>query len=87
MEMKPDPSASVKIEPGLLLRLKYELMNSYGALQAQEPSEKKDSGWVAAIKGAKVGATIKVAFSGTGGDCEESRGYMEVLEAISTTWR
>ena len=81
MESEPSRSSSpsVRIPISLLQRIKFELMNSYGMLQLEGPS---DPSWVAALKNGMMKDTWEIAFAE-----DDGSGYKEILEAISSTWR
>lgn len=79
MESEPSSSSSVRIPTFLLQRIKFELMNSYGMLRLEGPS---DASWVAALKNGTVKDTWEIAFAE-----DDGSGYKEILKAISSTWR
>ncbi|KAG6845305.1 hypothetical protein H0H87_011155 [Tephrocybe sp. NHM501043] len=70
---------SVGITQSILLRVKFELLTSYGILQSELASAERDSDWLNLLRAGGVNNIINSAF---GSHSEDGRAYREVLQAI-----
>lgn len=68
----------------LLLRIKFNLMASYGILQAQSSEMEKDRDWVDAVRNGTLGKSLELVFGSHEG--EEARFYKESLESMMSMW-
>jgi hypothetical protein len=65
----------------LLMRIKFELFNSYAALQSEIPRSEKDPEWVNCLQDESLNRTLDRAFGG-----ESGRMYKESLQSIVRTY-
>jgi hypothetical protein len=81
LEMKFAALSPSSITPSLMLRLKFELINSYGALQLEAWGSEKDQNWLGNLRDGRLLKTLSLAFDG-----EEGKMYLDLLESITSTW-
>jgi hypothetical protein len=80
LEMNIDTTSSRVITKPLLLRIKFELLVSYGTLQREVL---KDPGWMKLVQESKFNNTLDIAFGPGGG---EGGVYRSSLESIRNVW-
>ncbi|GLB37638.1 hypothetical protein LshimejAT787_0406890 [Lyophyllum shimeji] len=83
METKPSPSAIVSTS--LLLRIKFELLNSYGMLQSQTPLTEKDTEWLASLHDGRMIEILDLAF-GRADEGGEGGMLRETIQSIRSAW-
>jgi hypothetical protein len=66
------------------LRIKFELLTSYGTLQAQAAVSDKDPEWTSLLRDGRLGKALDIAF----GHADEGSGriYRESLESLLPMW-
>lgn len=80
METKVSTSANL-LTMSLLLKIKFELFNSYAALQSEIPRPERDPDWVDCLHTGNLNETLDLAFGG-----EPGRVYRKSLESIVYTY-
>jgi len=81
MEMQISASSTNFVTPPLLLKIKFELFNSYAALQSGIPRIDRDSDWVDCLQDGSLSKTLDLAF-----DNQSGKKYRESLESIIGTY-
>jgi hypothetical protein len=77
METTISASSTNFMSPPLLLKIKFELFNSYAALQSEIPKPERDPEWVDCLQSGNLTRTLDLAFGG-----EPCKLYRESLEQI-----
>ncbi|KAG5350168.1 hypothetical protein C0989_012423 [Termitomyces sp. Mn162] len=70
-------------EQPVLLRVKFELINSYGLLQSELTAEERDSDWMSLLRDGKANKLIETVFSF---DNPDSHIFREVLQSTMLIW-
>ena len=77
LETQISTSSTNFLTPPLLLKIKFELFNSYAALQSEIPRADRDSDWVNCLQDGNLSKTLDLAFGSQSG-----KKYRESLESI-----
>jgi hypothetical protein len=81
METKISASSTNFMTVPLLLKIKFELFNSYAALQSKIPKLERDPEWLDCLQSENLSNTLDLAFAG-----ETGKMYRESLEKIVRTY-
>ncbi|RDB22166.1 hypothetical protein Hypma_010585 [Hypsizygus marmoreus] len=79
-------SMALSLSLSSLLRIKFELLNSYGMLQSEMSSAEKDVDWSKALQGGELKGVLDVAFGDEGQLEGENRVFRDSLKAMSSVW-
>ncbi|KAH0588898.1 hypothetical protein H2248_004685 [Termitomyces sp. 'cryptogamus'] len=82
LETRASSSFMTMTQP-VLLRVKFELINSYGLLQSELTAEERDSDWMSLLRDGKANKLIETVFSF---DNPDSHIFREVLQSTMLIW-
>ncbi|KAF5385121.1 hypothetical protein D9615_000897 [Tricholomella constricta] len=85
VEMKVSPF-SANVSSSFVLRIKFELLTSYGMLQSAASSAEKDAEWLAALRGGRIAHTSDLAFGSDDLEGGESGAFRTTFQSILSTW-
>ncbi|KAG6903073.1 hypothetical protein C0995_006260 [Termitomyces sp. Mi166 len=78
-------SSSMAVTQSILLRVKFELINSYGMLQSEMAPAERDSDWTSILQDGKANQLIDTMFNGKSNN-PDSRVFREVLQSTVPIW-
>ena len=78
-------SSLMTVTQSILLRVKFELINSYGLLQSELPVKERDSEWVSFFQDGKANQLVDTIFSGSS-DNRDFCILREVLQSTVSIW-